>query len=145
MSRVRIGAARTAALLAAVALLGAGCDKAAEVKETVDTAANTAEVCGKSSTLIVDKFGKVQAAAAAAKPADGTAALEKTIAEEFGALHTGLQEQAAKAKDADVKSALEAMDKEAAGWAANPKSFLNVDQKRLTDISSRVDKVCGAK
>jgi hypothetical protein len=163
MSPVRTGAARTAALLAAVALLGTGCDtategkkdsgaqaspeatKSAERTKTVDPAAIDRQVCADSLKLIIARFAAVTEAAAANKPAEGTAKLEQAIATQFGALHTGLTQQAAKAQDPNVKSALQALDTEAAGWAAKPKTFLSVDQKRLQAITTRVDTVCQAK
>jgi hypothetical protein len=144
MSRVRTGVVGTTVVLAAAALLTAGCDSISKAKDSVDTATNSVEVCSKSSSLILEKMGKVEAAAKTASGGDLTG-LKKTISTEFGDLHKGLEEQVNKAKDPEVKSALKAMDTEAAGWASNPDSFLKVDQNKLQEITTRIDKVCKAK
>jgi hypothetical protein len=141
MSLARTGAVRVAAALAAVALLGTGCDSINEAKDTVDTAANKAEVCTEYTKLTADRLGAITAAAqgAATDPAQFQQAVEK----EFTALHEGLQEQIGKAEDADLKSSLEEMDAAVAGFAENPETYLTEGQK-LTELATNVTEACGA-
>ena len=142
MSRVRIGALRTAAVLAAVALAGAGCDSINEAKDSVDSATNTVEVCADATTLTVDKLNKVTQATKLAEDPAKQAEFQQAIKTEFTALHDGLQKQIDKAKEADLKSALQALDDAVASWAANPEKYVT-EAAKLTDLAGAVDKACG--
>jgi hypothetical protein len=148
MSRVLTGTVRTAALLAAVALASAGCDSISDAKESVDTATNTVQVCNDSIKLVNDRLAPVNAAITAASAAPGDpaklAALQAAVKTEFGSLHTGLQDQITKAKDADVKSGLEALDTAVNGWATKPETFIK-DPSQYTSLASNINKACGTK
>jgi len=148
MSRVLTGTVRTAALFAAVALASAGCDTISDAKDTVETTSNTVEVCTDSVKLVNDRLAPVNKAASdvTAAPTDPTklVALQTAVKTEFSALHTGLQEQIGKAKDADVKAGLEALDTAVNGWAANPDSFIK-DPSQYSTLAGNLNKACGVK
>jgi hypothetical protein len=148
MSRVLTGTARTAALLAAVALAGAGCDSISDAKKSVDTATNTVQVCSDSIKIANDRVTKVNSVATevTANPTDPSKveALKLAVKTEFTALHDGLQEQIGKAKEADVKAALEALDTAVNGWAANPETFIK-ESTKYTELAGNVNKACGTK
>jgi hypothetical protein len=144
MSRVLTGAA----LLTAVAFAGTGCDSINEAKETVDSATNTVQVCNDTIKLTNERIAPVNAAiAAAAQSPNDPAKVEaaKTaVKTEFTALHTGLEEQISKAKDAKVKEALESMDAAVTGWAADPAPFVQ-DTTKYTTLAGALNTACGAK
>jgi hypothetical protein len=144
MSRVLTGTV----LLAALALAGTGCDTINEAKDTVDTASNTVEVCQQTIQATNERITKVNdvASEVVKNPNDPAAAQKLKIAviSEFSALHTSLQEQASKAKDADVKAGIEALDAAVAGWAANPDSFSGQSVK-YSELAGAINKACGAK
>lgn len=148
MSRVLTGTVRTAALLAAVALASAGCDSISDAKDSVDTATNTVQVCTDSIKLVNDRLAPVNQAATdlTAAPTDPAklVALQSAVKTEFGALHTGLQEQIGKAKDADVKAGLEALDTAVNSWATNPDTFIK-DPTQYTTLAGNINKACGTK
>jgi hypothetical protein len=138
--------ARTIGLIAALApalLFASACGAASEVKSAIDTA----EICVASGEVIKERFGKVEAAGAqltAGKAPDPTklAVFTKTVGTEFGALHTSLKQQSAKAKDAEVKAALEGLNAAIAGWAAKPESFMNADQTKVNAAGKRLEEAC---
>jgi len=144
MSRVLTGTV----LLAALALAGTGCDTINEAKDTVDTASNTVEVCKDTIEATNEHITKVNTVATEVlkNPNDPTAAekMKVAVTSEFSALHTSLQEQADKAKDADVKAGIEALDSAVAGWAANPDSFSGQSVK-YSELASAINNACGAK
>jgi hypothetical protein len=145
MSRVRFGAVRTAAVLAAVALAGAGCDSINEAKETVDTATNSVEVCADSTKLTNDKLSAVNTAAqdVASNPTDPAkvAAAQAAVKQEFTELSEGLQAQIDKAKDADVKKALEALDAAVTNWAAKPETYLT-EATKFNELTGDLARAC---
>jgi hypothetical protein len=148
MSRVLTGSVRTATLLAAVALAGAGCDSITEAKDTVDTATNTVEVCKDTIALTNERIAPINTAiAAAAQNPNDAAKLEAAkaaVKTEFTALHTGLEEQIGKAKDAKVKTALESLDSAVTSWSADPDAFVK-DTTKYTTLANGINSACGAK
>ncbi len=144
MSRVLTGAA----LLAAVAFASTGCDTINEAKDTVDTATNTVEVCNDTIKLTNERIAPINAAiaAAAAAPTDAAKveAAKAAVKTEFTTMHTGLQEQIGKAKDADVKKSLEELDAAITGWSTNPDTFVQ-DTTKYTTLANGVNSACGAK
>jgi hypothetical protein len=110
-------------------------------------------VCNASIKLYNEKTTKVQAEIAklgasapgdAAKAQAAVAALVKT---EFGAIHTGLQEQIGKLENnPEIKTALTAMDTQVAALAAKPE-LLATDPKatdKLNETRTAVNTACQA-
>ncbi|HEV7823809.1 MAG TPA: hypothetical protein VGP02_02755 [Mycobacteriales bacterium] len=133
--------ARTAAVLAAAALLTGGCSTIDQVTGTVDSAANTVQVCTEATTTVVGTFGRVSNAVAGARPGQ----LQQTQAEitaEFETLHGRLEPLIADAADADVKASLEELDRRVQGWAADPGTFLDVDKATLDQLVTGLRNAC---
>jgi hypothetical protein len=134
--------ARTAAVLAAAALLTGGCGTISEVTGTVDDAANTVQVCAEATTTVVGTFARVSDAVASARPGQ----LQQTQAEitaEFEELHSRLQPLIDEAADADVKASLEELDSRVQGWAERPETFLDVDKATVDQLVSALRSACG--
>jgi hypothetical protein len=133
--------ARLFATLAVAATLASGCAEARQVTEGVQTAANTAEVCAKSTAAITATFATLSAAARTA-PQAGAAATERTIAAELGDLHDVLQPLIEQAADADVAAALRGVDEQVSRWAAKPTSFLRTDPGAIDQVTSDLTSAC---
>jgi hypothetical protein len=132
MNRARLGALGTAALLAPALLLATGCGVFDSVKEGVDEATNSVEVCKASIDLYntqAAKFHKAVAALSTAQPGDAKAAetYNTTMKTELTTLHEGLAKQAEKAKAADVKKGISGVDEQVAKLAADP-TIITKDQ-----------------
>jgi uncharacterized protein YceK len=132
---------RTAALLAAAALLTGGCGTISEVTGTVDDAANTVQVCTEATTTVVGTFARVSDLAAGARP--GTLEQSQSqIAAEFDELHAKLQPLIDEAADADVKASLQELDRRVTGWADRPQTFLDVDKATVDKLVAALRSAC---
>jgi SPX domain protein involved in polyphosphate accumulation len=154
MSRLTRRAAGLLAVLAPAALLASGCGALSGIKDGVDAGVNTVEVCNSVIDLYNGHLKKVEDASnklTSAKPSDTAAAVtayNKTVADEFTALHTGLGDQVKKIKDDKVKSALTELDTHVATIAAKPESFAAdgaANAKKLDEIAAKLNTACGAK
>jgi hypothetical protein len=154
MSGLTRGATGLLAVLAPAALLTGGCGAISDISDGVDKGVNVVEVCNASIDLYNGHLKKIETASAAltsAKPTDTAAAVtayNKTVGEEFTALHTGLGEQIKKTKDDKVKNALTELDTHVAAIAAKPDSFAAdgaANAKKLDEIAAKVNTACGAK
>lgn len=147
MNRARIGALGTVAVLAPALLLTAGCAFVDGVKEGVSEAKNTAEVCTATITVANKHMtGLTTAATTYTAKSGDPAALETfhaAIKTEMSALHVGLQEQAGKAKEAKLKTAIENLDEQVNIVAQKPESITTtgtVIDERVADLN----KACNA-
>jgi hypothetical protein len=138
----RPAAVLAASALAAVSLLAAGCGTVTEVANNADAARNTVEVCAEAAPKIVTAMGSTATAVANYRP--GSAAeVERQIAEAFATLHRELEPLVGKARDADVKAALEEVDTSANRWASQPESFIRDGVDRLSELNTALQKACG--
>jgi hypothetical protein len=154
MSGLTRGAAGLLAVLAPASLLAGGCSALSDIQDGVDKGVNVVEVCNASIDLYNSHLKKIEEASATltgAKPTDTAAAVttyNKTVGEEFTALHTGLGAQIKKAQDAKVKAALTELDTHVASIAAKPDTFAAdgaANAKKLDEIAAKVNTACGAK
>jgi hypothetical protein len=141
MPALRRRSTRAAVTLAAAALLASGCAQATEVTRGVESAANTAEVCGKSTAAVTSAFARIGTAASAASQGRLNEA-QQTVTAELDALHQRLQPLADKALDTDVKAALERLDTQVTTWAENPAAFLRGGEQRVDTLVTDLKNAC---
>ncbi|HEY0484688.1 MAG TPA: hypothetical protein VGD72_00390 [Mycobacteriales bacterium] len=135
-------ALRTAAVLAAAALLTGGCSTVDRVTGTVDSAATTVRVCATATTAVTGTFARVADTVATARPGH-LQQTQRDLGAEFTALHARLQPLIDQASDADVKTALTELDRRVRGWADRPQSFLGVDKATVDGLVAGLRKACG--
>jgi hypothetical protein len=129
------------ATLAAAATLASGCAEARQVTDGVQTAANTAEVCARSTAAITATFAKVSAAVRTA-PRTGVTETQRTVAADLGDLHDVLQPLIERAADPAVAGALRGVDDQVSRWAGDPRSFLRTDPATVDQVTADLTKAC---
>jgi hypothetical protein len=143
MRTTRTRVAFGAATLAAAALI-TGCSAASEVRQAVDTASTSVDVCNEGAEASNKTFATIGDATTKAGAGD-EANLKKTITTEFEALHKTLSGLLAKNIEPEVKTALQSVDTNVSAWSADPDKWLAYTQKELDVLTGNLNKACNAK